>query len=85
MGIHKEDQKAVEAVGEQLQKIEELIAEIVCKLREGGRLLYIGAGTSGRLGVLDASECPPTFFDGLRDRRHQIPLLQRDATPVSDE
>ena len=61
MGIHKEDQKAVEAVGEQLQKIEELIAEIVCKLREGGRLLYIGAGTSGRLGVLDASECPPTF------------------------
>ena len=61
MGIHKEDQKAVEAVGEQLQKIEELIDEIVCKLREGGRLLYIGAGTSGRLGVLDASECPPTF------------------------
>ena len=61
MGIHKEDQKAVEAVGEQLQKIEELITEIVCKLREGGRLLYIGAGTSGRLGVLDASECPPTF------------------------
>ena len=49
MGIHKEDKKAVEAVGEQLQKIEVLIAEIVSKLKEGGRLLYIGAGTSGRL------------------------------------
>ena len=61
MGIHREDKKAVEAVGEQLQKIEPMIAEIVSKLKEGGRLLYIGAGTSGRLGVLDASECPPTF------------------------
>ena len=47
MGIHKEDQKAVEAVGKQLKKIEALIAEIVSKLREGGRLLYIGAGSSG--------------------------------------
>lgn len=61
VGIHHEDQKAVQAVGEQLPKIEALIGAIVSKLREGGRLLYIGAGTSGRLGVLDASECPPTF------------------------
>ena len=61
LGIHYEDQKAVKAVGEQLPKIELLIGEIVSKLRGGGRLLYIGAGTSGRLGVLDASECPPTF------------------------
>jgi N-acetylmuramic acid 6-phosphate etherase len=61
LGIHHEDQKAVKAVGEQLPKIEMLIGKIVSKLRGGGRLLYIGAGTSGRLGVLDASECPPTF------------------------
>ena len=61
LGIHNEDQKAVEAVGKQLQKIEVLISEIVFKLKKGGRLFYIGAGTSGRIGVLDASECPPTF------------------------
>lgn len=60
-GIHHEDQKAVDAVGKQLPKIEAMISEIISKLREGGRLIYIGAGTSGRLGVLDASECPPTF------------------------
>ncbi|PDH44077.1 MAG: N-acetylmuramic acid 6-phosphate etherase [Flavobacteriales bacterium MED-G15] len=60
-GIHQEDQIAVQAVGKQLPKIEVLISEIVAKLKEGGRLFYIGAGTSGRLGVLDASECPPTF------------------------
>ena len=61
IGIHNEDIKAVEAVGKQLQKIEVLISEIVFKLKKGGRLFYIGAGTSGRIGVLDASECPPTF------------------------
>ena len=61
IGIHKEDQKAVQAIGKQIPKIETLIRAILSKLREGGRLFYIGAGTSGRLGVLDASECPPTF------------------------
>tara|TARA_B100000941_G_scaffold289637_1_gene269454 strand:- start:646 stop:1455 length:810 start_codon:yes stop_codon:yes gene_type:complete len=61
MGIHKEDLKAVQAIGEQIPKIETLISAIISKLRGGGRLFYIGAGTSGRLGVLDASECPPTF------------------------
>ena len=60
-GIHQEDQIAVKAVGAVLDKIEALINELVPKLKEGGRLFYIGAGTSGRLGVLDASECPPTF------------------------
>lgn len=44
-----------------MPQIENLINEIVPKLKSGGRLFYIGAGTSGRLGIVDASECPPTF------------------------
>lgn len=59
--IHEEDQNAVQAVGKVLPKIELLIEQVVSKLKDGGRLFYLGAGTSGRLGVLDASECPPTF------------------------
>lgn len=60
-GIHQEDQNAVKAVGKVLDKIEALIDAVVTQQKLGGRLFYIGAGTSGRLGVLDASECPPTF------------------------
>lgn len=60
-GIHQEDQNAVHAVGNVLDEIEMLIEVVVKQLKAGGRLFYIGAGTSGRLGVLDASECPPTF------------------------
>lgn len=60
-GIHQEDQNAVQAVGKVLPQIERLIEKVISQLRKGGRLFYIGAGTSGRLGVLDASECPPTF------------------------
>ena len=60
-GIHLEDQNAVKAVGKVLDKIEALIDAVVIQQKLGGRLFYIGAGTSGRLGVLDASECPPTF------------------------
>lgn len=60
-GIHQEDQNAVAAVGKVLPAIEALIKKVVERLQNGGRLFYIGAGTSGRLGVLDASECPPTF------------------------
>ena len=60
-GIHQEDQNAVAAVGKVLPQIEQLIQKVVGQLQNGGRLFYIGAGTSGRLGVLDASECPPTF------------------------
>jgi len=60
-GIHQEDQHAVRAVGKVLPQIEALIGKVVAQLQQGGRLFYIGAGTSGRLGVLDASECPPTF------------------------
>ena len=60
-GMHEEDIKAVKAVGRVKNKTAKLISVIVEHLKKGGRLFYIGAGTSGRLGVLDASECPPTF------------------------
>ncbi len=59
--INKEDKTVPFAVEKALPQIEKLVTEIVTKMRQGGRLFYIGAGTSGRLGVVDASECPPTF------------------------
>ncbi len=59
--INNEDQTVPLAVAKALPQIENLVAEIVAKMKLGGRLFYIGAGTSGRLGILDASECPPTF------------------------
>ena len=60
-GINNEDRKVAIAVGREIPKIEKLVTRIVERLRSGGRLFYIGAGTSGRLGVLDASEIPPTY------------------------
>ncbi len=59
--INQEDQTVPLAVKKTLPKIEKLVTEIVLKMKLGGRLFYIGAGTSGRLGIVDASECPPTF------------------------
>ena len=59
--FHEEDSKAVEAVASQSDAIAFAVEIIVDAFSQGGRLFYIGAGTSGRLGVLDASECPPTF------------------------
>jgi N-acetylmuramic acid 6-phosphate etherase len=59
--INREDQKVALAIQEQLPSIVKLIEAIHAKMDKGGRLFYIGAGTSGRLGVLDASECPPTY------------------------
>lgn len=59
--INKEDKTVPFAVEKALPQIEILVSEVVNKLKKGGRLFYIGAGTSGRLGILDASECPPTF------------------------
>jgi N-acetylmuramic acid 6-phosphate etherase len=59
--INTEDKTVPFAVEKSLPQIETLTAHIVTKLQNGGRLFYIGAGTSGRLGVVDASECPPTF------------------------
>ena len=59
--MSNEDRWAVEAVSQAREQIEKAIAAVVETFSNGGRLFYIGAGTSGRLGVLDASECPPTF------------------------
>ena len=59
--INREDRKAAEAVYAEIPKIEKLVDGIVERMRLGGRLFYLGAGTSGRLGVLDASEIPPTY------------------------
>ena len=59
--INTEDQKVVQAVQRAIPQIEKLVNLIVPRMRKGGRIFYMGAGTSGRLGVLDASEIPPTF------------------------
>lgn len=59
--INREDQTVPQAVAKAIPQIEALVEQIVPRMKNGGRLFYIGAGTSGRLGVVDASECPPTF------------------------
>lgn len=59
--INREDQKVALAVQEILPQIEVFIEHTLPRMKEGGRLFYMGAGTSGRLGIVDASECPPTF------------------------
>jgi N-acetylmuramic acid 6-phosphate etherase len=59
--INKEDKTVPDAVEKVIPQIEALVEAIVSKLKQGGRLFYIGAGTSGRLGIIDASECPPTY------------------------
>lgn len=59
--INKEDQTVASAVERELPAISRLVDEVSVRMKAGGRLFYIGSGTSGRLGVVDASECPPTF------------------------
>lgn len=59
--INAEDHKVADAVQRAIPQIEQLVTRIVSRMKRGGRIFYIGAGTSGRLGVLDASEVPPTF------------------------
>lgn len=59
--MNKEDQSVPIAISKEIDKIESAIQMVIDSFRRGGRLIYIGAGTSGRLGVLDAAECPPTF------------------------
>lgn len=59
--MNKEDQTVPEAVAKAIPKINRLVQAAYKKMKDGGRLFYIGAGTSGRLGIVDASECPPTF------------------------
>jgi N-acetylmuramic acid 6-phosphate etherase len=61
LNINKEDQSVAHAVFKSLPQIENLLNVLIDKMQQGGRLFYIGAGTSGRLGVVDASEIPPTF------------------------
>lgn len=60
--MSEEDERAVRAVRARTDRIAALVEDVVPKFQAGGRLIYVGAGTSGRLGVLDASECPPTFL-----------------------
>ena len=59
--INDEDKSVAHAVEKELKHINKLISKVIFQLRNGGRLFYIGSGTSGRLGIVDASECPPTF------------------------
>jgi len=59
--INREDKTVPFAIEKALNQIEKLIDSVVSKMQNGGRLLYLGAGTSGRLGIVDASECPPTY------------------------
>ena len=67
--INAEDRRVAPAVAQERKQLAHAVDLIVDRVREGGRLFYVGAGTSGRLGVLDASECPPTF--GTSPRRVQ--------------
>jgi N-acetylmuramic acid 6-phosphate etherase len=59
--MNREDRRVVRAVGREIPAIARAVDAIVNGIREGGRLFYVGAGSSGRMGVLDAAECPPTF------------------------
>ena len=65
--INEEDRKVAESVEKAIPQIQALVEAVEKRMKEGGRLFYIGAGTSGRLGVLDASELPPTF--GVSDKK----------------
>lgn len=60
-GINNEDKTVPLAVEKCIPSIEKLVQHIIIKMQNNGRLFYIGAGTSGRLGIVDASECPPTY------------------------
>ncbi len=60
-GINQEDKKVAYAVEKVIPQVEKLVKGIVSRMKKGGRIFYIGAGTSGRLGIVDASECPPTY------------------------
>ncbi|NTW34018.1 MAG: N-acetylmuramic acid 6-phosphate etherase, partial [Bacteroidetes bacterium] len=65
ININKEDKTIANAVEKVIPQIEKLAELIIEKINLGGRLFYIGSGTSGRLGIIDAAECPPTF--GVED------------------
>lgn len=75
--VNQEDQKVAPAVREQIPQIAAAVDAIVERFQRGGRLFYVGAGTSGRLGALDAAECPPTF--GVSPDRVQALLAGGEA------
>lgn len=75
--IHEEDRRAVASVEPELPYVERAVFHVERALRAGGRLVYAGAGTSGRLGVLDAAECPPTF--GTHPEQVQALIAGGDA------
>ena len=77
--INQEDQKVALAVQKAIPQIEELVNQIVPRMKQGGRIFYMGAGTSGRLGVLDASEIPPTFGMSPNLDFHYLRLLLPDC------
>ena len=62
--IHEEDKKVLPAISAVIPQVEKLVEQVFIRMKKGGRLFYMGAGTSGRLGILDASEIPPTFGVG---------------------
>lgn len=59
--MNSEDQQVIKAVHKELSSIEKVIDQCVKSIQKDGRIIYVGAGTSGRIGLLDAVECPPTF------------------------
>ncbi|MBO5158263.1 MAG: N-acetylmuramic acid 6-phosphate etherase [Lachnospiraceae bacterium] len=59
--MNEEDHRVISAVEEALPQIEKAVEQVICSLNAGGRLIYVGAGTSGRIGIMDAVECVPTF------------------------
>lgn len=61
VAMNQEDSRVPEAVAQVIPQIEAFVTECYARMKQGGRLFYLGAGTSGRLGIVDASECPPTF------------------------
>ena len=77
--INKEDQTVPNAVEKVIPQIENLVIQIVSKMSSGGRLFYIGAGTSGRLGVVDASEIPPTYG---RPHGHVVGIIAGGDTAI---
>ena len=87
--MSEEDERAAHAVSAETERIAAVVDDVVPRFRAGGRLIYVGAGTSGRLGVLDASECPPTF---LVDPSRVVgiiaggdPALRRSSESLEDD
>ena len=76
--INTEDQKVALAVQKAIPQIEKLVTQIVPRMKQGGRIFYMGAGTSGRLGVLDASEIPrhASYFGNRSDCRRRRGIAQ---------